>query len=137
MKYALLYVTMCFGYKTHSQILPLKEDQKYISNIYVSQCGYIGNETYKNIHCFAGTPGTGPHLYLIRYDETIESISLPDEIVENCEEITLVSSGKLFFIIESSPGVRYKYRFDGVGSRQFQMIRPPIMRGHDDTGPMD
>lgn len=137
MKYALLYATVCFTFEIHGQILPPKEDQKYISNIYVSQCGYIGNETYKNVHCFTGTLGSGSRLYLVTYDEKIEYVPLPDDIVENHEEIQLVSSGKLFFIIESSPSMRYKYRFDGVNSRQFQMIRPPIMRGHDDRGPMD
>ena len=116
------------------QILPPLKDQKDLENSFVSHCGSIQNKYIKAVYCFKGLDGKGDKIYLQKTDDSLESLKIPDELLET--HLTIVQSGPKFFVVETQDGIKYSYYFQGIYKDRFVKEIKKKMRGHDNVGPI-
>lgn len=124
--------SFCFSIReTTAQILPPLEDGEFLENRFLAQCGMVHNTTVKFVFLFRGKEGRGDRIYLLKKDNSIEEIKIPDILID-CH-LVLVNSGPKYFQIQTMDDDKkdFFYYFEGDRSGFLTKFAEKKIRGHD------
>lgn len=134
----MFFIVMFFAFATkHSaQFFPPIEDQEFIENVFVSQCGWIGNDSLLSVFLFQGKESRGDKIYLLYKNGLALPVTVPDFLIN--ENLVLIKSGPKYFAIqtqrcsdEKTTGEIYYYFFSGNRSGVLSEFAEKKFRGHD------
>ncbi len=134
----LLFVLVFFAItaKHHAQFFPTLEDQEFIEIVFISQCGWVGNDSILSVYLFQGKERHGDKIYLVHKNGRVSNVNVPDFLIE--QELVLIKSGPKYFAIqtrtcseEDSVGEIFYYFFSGNRSGVLSEFAEKKIRGHD------